>query len=86
MKVFKFQRFDPTFVQTIKSNPQHGDSKAPSQWKNQYRWPEPHQGLGRTWSYNKAMRRRKGLGFLTSVNWNIGAVDIEEKKNVNSGC
>ena len=31
------------------------------------------------------MRRRKGLGFLTSVNWNIGAVDIEEKKNVNFG-
>ena len=32
------------------------------------------------------MRRRKGLGFLTSVNWNIGVVDIEEKKNVNFEC
>ena len=32
------------------------------------------------------VRRRKGLGFLTSVNWNIGAVDIEEKKNVNFEC
>ena len=29
------------------------------------------------------MRRRKGLGFLPSVNRGIGAVDIEEKENVN---
>ena len=31
-------------------------------------------------------RRRKGLGFLPSVNWGIGAVDIEEKENVNFEC
>ena len=36
-------------LQIIKSNPQRGDYKVSSQWKNQYRWPEPHQGLGRTW-------------------------------------
>ena len=29
------------------------------------------------------VRRRKGLGFLPSVNWGIGAVYIEEKENVN---
>ena len=32
------------------------------------------------------VRRRKGLGFLPSVNWGIGAVDIEEKENVNFEC
>ena len=32
------------------------------------------------------VRRRKGLGFLPSVNRGIGAVDIEEKENVNFEC
>ena len=32
------------------------------------------------------MRRRKGLGFLPRVNWGIGAVDIEERENVNFEC
>ena len=32
------------------------------------------------------VRRRKGLGFLPSVKRGIGAVDIEEKENVNFEC
>ena len=78
--------FYKTFVQTIKSNPQRGDSKVVSQWQNQYRWPKPHQFRGRTWSYDKVISRRKGLCLLTSVNWYIGAVDIEEEKNINFEC
>ena len=29
---------------------------------------------------------RKGLGFLTSANWTFGAIDVEEKENVNFEC
>ena len=39
---------------------------------------------GTTSISRKNLNIESRIGFLTSVNWYIGAVEIEEKKNVNS--
>ena len=64
--------FDPTFVQTIKSNPQSEDSKMILSRQNQYIiGTTSNSGKNLKLKYfDKAMKRRKGLG-KPSVNWHL---------------